>query len=270
MIASGAFVYCTLLAVQGLAAQLLSRRLFLRLSSFLHLAAFCLLLCVYFLEPLAISPMSLTAAQAHGWLAWSPSYWFLGLMQELNGSPAMAVLARRAWIALGAAIAASAVAYGLSYLRTLRRIVEEPDIAPQPRGGAWLPALGTPLSTALVQFSVRTLWRSRAHRVILAFYLGIGFAITILLLRSPAAQRLTEEAAVSDPWHEANAPLLAASIVMLGFWVVGTRAVFSLPLDLRANWILRISPVSGGTECRPPGVGRYGCWLSLRRGSPPR
>lgn len=49
--ASGAFLFCTVLAVQGFAAQLLSRRYFLRLSAFLQLAAFCILLGVYFLQP---------------------------------------------------------------------------------------------------------------------------------------------------------------------------------------------------------------------------
>lgn len=36
---------------------------------------------------------------------------------------------------------------------------------------------------------------------------------------------------------------------MLGFGVVGTRVAFSMPLDLRANWIFRITPVRGGLEC---------------------
>ncbi len=38
-------------------------------------------------------------------------------------------------------------------------------------------------------------------------------------------------------------PLLACSILMLGLWLLGMRIVFSLPLDLRANWIFRVTPV---------------------------
>jgi hypothetical protein len=32
----------------------------------------------------------------------------------------------------------------------------------------------------------------------------------------------------------------------MGFWVVGARVVFSLPLDLRANWIFRMTALRGG------------------------
>ena len=99
--------------------------------------------------------------------------------------------------------------------------------------------------------SVRALLRSRLHRVILAFYLGIGLAITIFFLKSPSAQRQLAAESASDPWRQVSAPLLASSIVMLGFWVVGTRIVFSMPLDLRANWIFRVTPIPGGSQCLP-------------------
>lgn len=69
MFAAGAFVFCSVLGVQGLAAQLLSRRQFLRLSSFLQLATFCLFVTVYFLQPMRATPAVLTAAQHHGRLA---------------------------------------------------------------------------------------------------------------------------------------------------------------------------------------------------------
>jgi hypothetical protein len=84
--------------------------------------------------------------------------------------------------------------------------------------------------------------------VILAFYLGMGFAFTIFLLKAPVMRPQLPEAAASDPWREANTPLLAASIVMMVLAVVGTRVVFALPLDLRANWIFRITGVRGGPE----------------------
>ena len=49
MLAAGAFIYCAVLGIQGLSAQLLPRRLFLRVSGFLQLCAFLLLfMCVYF------------------------------------------------------------------------------------------------------------------------------------------------------------------------------------------------------------------------------
>jgi hypothetical protein len=244
MISAGAFIFGSVLCIQGLASQLLPRRQFLRVSAFLQMAAFCLLVSVYFLQPPLTTPQALAGAQNQQLLAWLPSYWFLGLLQQLNGSmhPAVAGLARRAWFALAIVSLGTAT---LSYLRTLRKIVEEPDILPGSRRGSWLPRFGGAFETAVAQFSLRTLLRSRQHRLILAFYLGIGFAVTILFLKTPVAQRQLAAAPPSDPWRQVSGPLLASSIVMISAWVVGTRVVFSMPVALRANWIFRISPIGG-------------------------
>jgi hypothetical protein len=192
-------------------------------------------------------PSAILGAQSQGPPAWSPSYWFLGLFQQLNGSPALAPLAMRAWAGLAIAIGATAAAYALSYFRTLRRIAEEPDIVPGSCSGNWLPKFGNSVETAVVQFSIRTLLRSRQHRVILVFYLGIGFASTIFFLKSPVARQIST-ASAADPWHQPSMPLLAASILLMGFWVLGIRVAFSLPLDLHANWIFRIAPLRAGAE----------------------
>src|SRR5947208_6507381 len=85
MLAAGAFMFCCVLGLQGLAAQLLPRRLFLRVSSFLQIAAFFVMVAVYFLEPKLAAP-----GQSQPYIDWSPSYWFLGLFQQLSGSPALA------------------------------------------------------------------------------------------------------------------------------------------------------------------------------------
>jgi hypothetical protein len=100
MFVAGAFIYCGTLVIQGLAARLLPRRLFLRASGFFQMAAFCLFVCAYFLEPPVDGLKMLIAPQNRHLLVWLPSYWFLGLFHQLNGSmlPALAPLARRAWI----------------------------------------------------------------------------------------------------------------------------------------------------------------------------
>jgi hypothetical protein len=246
MLAAGAFIFCCVLGLQGIAAQVLPRRLFLRASSFLQLAAFCLLVSVYFLQPLVTGPLAIMSAQSGGRLGWSPSFWFLGLFQQLIGSPALDGLAKRAWMGLAIVLCVTATAYMLSYLRTLRKIVEEPDIVAGSGRAHWLPRFGNALNTAVVQFSLRSLLRSRQHRVILAFYAGIGFAVAILFLKSPLAQKQFGDVAATDPWSHVSVPMLASTIVLLGFWVAGVRVVFAMPLDLRANWVFRITPVRGG------------------------
>jgi hypothetical protein len=239
------FIFCCVLALQGFAALLLPRRWSLRASAFLQLAVFCLLVSGYFLQR---SPVTvLVAGPRQPWLSWIPSYWFVGLYQQLSGSlhPALEPFARRAWIGLTVAVCATAMAYAASYFRTIRKIVEEPDIAPSLRSG-WLPRFGRSFETAVAHFSIRSLLRSRQHRMIFAFYLGAGFAFTILFLNAPP-----EITGPTDggPWDTLSIPLLASTIMLMGFWVVGARVVVSLPVDLGANWVFRTTPFGAGAQC---------------------
>jgi hypothetical protein len=243
MLASGAFIFCCVLALQGIAALLLPRRLYLRASSPMQLSAFCLLICGYLVLPTAATPDAIAAAQANGPAAWEFSFWFLGLFQQLKGSPALPVLAHRAWIGSAALLLVTALAYALSYFRMLRKIVEEPDIVPSARGARWLPRFGDALETAVGQFSVRSLVRSRQHRIILAFYLGVGFALNVLLFKAPATRTM---AGASNP---VSPSILASTILLMLLSVIGMRIVFAMPLDLKANWIFRITPLQGGAPC---------------------
>lgn len=244
MFAAGTFIFSAMLTVQGF-AQLLPRQWFLRLSAVLQLTFFCLLLVAYFLQPAFSSVETLQDDQE--WLFWVPSYWFFALFQQLNGPipPQLAVLARRAWIGVALTVCGAGLAYLICYFRTLRKVAEQPDILPSPgRRLHWLPQFGGALATAVVRFSIRTLLRSRHHRVILTFYLGLAFGIAMFFGKSPELQ-----VSGIDPWHHANTTMLVTSIVLMTAAILGARIVFSMPLDLRANWIFRIAPIRGGTDC---------------------
>jgi CubicO group peptidase (beta-lactamase class C family) len=242
MLAAGVFVYGAVLGAQGLASQVLPRRLFLRLSGYFQMAAFCLIVGVYFLQPGFGGLDDLTIGSIGRVIQWLPSYWFLALYQQLNGSmhPALGPLAQRAWMGLAGVVCGAAVVYTLSYWRTLRKIVEEPDIMPGSLRLRWLPGFGSQPQTAIGQFALRTLGRSRQHRLIVGFYLGIGLAFSSLLLNGSGA-------GVNNPWREKSMLLWAASIMMMVLAAVGTRVAFTLPLDLRANWIFRVIGVRGGS-----------------------
>jgi hypothetical protein len=207
------------------------------------MTAFCLIVGVYFLQPGFGGLDELTVGSIARVIQWLPSYWFLALYQQLNGSmhPALWPLARRAWMGLAIVAGGSAVVYTLSYWRTLRKIVEEPDIVPGSRRWSWLPRFGSEPQTAIGQFTLRTLARSRQHRLILGFYLGIGLAFTSLLLNGSGE-------GINNPWREKSMLLWAASIMMMVLAAVGTRVAFALPLDLRANWIFRVTGMRGGLE----------------------
>ena len=233
--ATSTFVFCSVLSVLGWAAQLLARRTFLRFSAILQIAAFCLFLSMFFLEPPLAAPKALSDPQNQSLLAWLPSYWFLGLLQKLNGSAetAIASLARRALLGLLISGLSAAAAFLLSYLRSLHRIAEEPDITPRARRSRWAPLFGNGLRTAVLLFSIRTLLRSRRHRALLCFYLGIGFTIMTLTGRD-----------LHRSWHQVNVGFLVSSAIMLFAATVGTRVAFAMPLELRANWIFRIIPLT--------------------------
>lgn len=234
--ASGAFTYCLALCVQGAAAQLLSRRMFLRASSALQLGMFALVVLNYFLQPSFGELAKASHADVLRTVCWVPSYWFLGLFQQLNGPASLPFthLAAQAWMGFALFVAGAAVLYLGSYSRMLRSIVEEPDIAPGSGWGGWLPRFRDSAETALVQFTMRTLLRSRQHRMILAFYLGIGFALTAFAMR-------TQPTCIIAGSNGVAGPFLSATIILTILFLVGTRVVFALPLELRANWIFKVA-----------------------------
>ena len=81
------FVFCTMIAVQGIAIQALTHGAFLRWSSVIQCALFFLVLSLYFLMPPLATPQALASPANRTWYACLPSYWFLGLFQTLIGSP---------------------------------------------------------------------------------------------------------------------------------------------------------------------------------------
>jgi hypothetical protein len=239
MFLAAIFVFGASLALQGIAAQMFSYRLFLRISSSIQLVAFFLILAAYFLAP----PVNRLTP-------WLPSVWFLGLFQMLNHStsPAFGPLAARALLALSTVLAVAAVTYGMAFGRSVRRIVEQPDIAsadrsrPASRVGAWFARrlVPQPFERAILLFTARTMARSRQHRMLLAAYGGMGLAIGLAYARSIVYG--------NTRWDRPGVELLAGSFVLLFFAAIGTRAVFALPIALRANWIFRLTSMHSPTR----------------------
>ena len=151
-------------AIQG-------RQLFLRISSLLQFIAFTTLFAGYLLVPSLESIPALTNISNQRLLDCLPSYWLLGLFQQLNGTmrPAFVPLAERGWIALAIAFLSAVALLLLAWVMKLRRVVEQPDIVPRRPANGRLLSFGTAVSTALLQFSVRSLLRSRQHRLLYAF-----------------------------------------------------------------------------------------------------
>jgi len=130
------------LAVQRLAANLLPRQLFLRLSTFLQ--AGCLMPSASasnLFEPSLESPAVLIAPQNRRLLASLPSYWFLGFSGSSTDRPIphSFPLGRRAVIGLVFSVLGAAAALLPSYFRRLPKIVEQPEILLAARTATWSP-----------------------------------------------------------------------------------------------------------------------------------
>ena len=249
MLAAAIFVACTILCIQGILSQVLTFPLFLRISGVLQFVVFFVVLIVYFLKPPLATPAALLASKPSPWLLCAPSYWFFGLFHKLNGSAPGAVfdwLAKRALWALFASLLGMALGYALSYARTMRRILEQPDILPGRRSRAGENFLSqfqrillpNPLKRALILFTGRTLARSRHHRLLIAFYSGMGLAVA--LAYSDSLQERQR--------YQLNAAFLVASVVVLFFAILSVRVSFAFPHTLPANWIFRVTLIHRPSE----------------------
>jgi hypothetical protein len=240
MLLAGLFMFCCVLGVQGVTSLVLPRQMFLRLSALLQVGAFFLFFGVYILEPSLQVPRAHALPENLKQLTGLPSYWFFGLFQQLNGSmlPEFATLARRAWEGLGIAICGGFASVLLAYFRTMGKVVEEPDIMPGAHRIGWSPRFGSLLQTCVTLFSLRTLLRSRQHRVLLSFYLGTGLAIVLAYVKTPLGQKGFLHGPRGDV---VDVAFLVASLWTICFAVLGVRVVMAMPHTLRANWIFRMT-----------------------------
>jgi hypothetical protein len=248
------FVFLLLLGVQGVALHLLPHALYMRWSSLIQTAAFFAVLTVYFLTPPLAHPHALAVPENRLWYLLVPSYWFFGLFQVLTGSPnaALATLARRALAGVGSAALVAAGAYALAYARQMRRTVEQSGIAPgaAPWWRAIAPwaAIARVLARraperAILVFIGRTLARSRQHRLLLAVYAGMGLAYVF----SQMAYVLYHFKADNYGAIEGRAQTaMGIPLILLFFLIVGLRVSFSIPMEVRANWLFRLTDPFGG------------------------
>ena len=243
VLAAGMFIFAAMLALQGLAAQLMSWRLFMRLSGLLQLGALFAVIALFFVTP----PFALTMQHPGLLIQLLPSFWFTGLLHKLNGdsNPMLDSLAAIALRNLSVAVSLATIAWAMSWYRNMRRIVEAPDIAPSRRRGISARIVSfvaarlhsRAIDRAVLMFTARTIARSRQHRLLLAACGGIGFATAL------AFSRTFLEGRSRARWDEPNVPFLIAGLLLLYCSVAGMKAAFAIPLALPANWIFRLTAV---------------------------
>ena len=247
------FVFLLLAGLQGVALHLLPHALYMRWSSLIQTVAFFAVLTLYFLTPPLAHPHALAAPENRLWYTLVPSYWFFGLFQVLTGSDhfgrdaALIGLARRALAGVGLAALVAAGTYALAYARQMRRAVEQSGIAPSRH--AWSPwsAIAGVFARrgperAILVFIGRTLARSRQHRLLLAIYAGMGMAYVF----SQLAYVLYHFNAANYGALEGRAQTaMGIPLILLFFLIAGLRVSFSIPVEVRANWLFRMTDANG-------------------------
>ncbi|HEV2205464.1 MAG TPA: hypothetical protein VGR36_02925 [Candidatus Acidoferrales bacterium] len=166
--------------------------------------------------------------------------WFAGLCQHLRGlkDPVFAVLAKTAVIATAAVLALALGAYALSYRRCFAKssksishfaAVGRAIRRSRLRGVTDL-FLRTPFERACFRFTLRTLFRSEDHTLIVGGFTGIGIVLASEVLFQAAAEKNAEPSAAA----------LSIPLVVIYLLLLGLRFSFEVPVILRANWIFRL------------------------------
>ncbi len=242
---AGLFAFFGLLTTQAILLNLLPARLFARCSLTLQAG---LLIIV-----LAALPLLLWIPDLHAFMLqrpviawWLPPAWFLAWEEQMlgRGDRFTALLAARAEWALGGSIIAGFALYALTYGRSIAQVLESRKKTGERVWALHLSKLlhliaRSPGEAALLSFLMKTLARSRIHKLLLAAIGGACFSLVVdsfvsLFVR----EKILHHKFRRWEWHHAA---LSAPLVVSFFLVCGLTYIFLLPVEPRGNWIFRIA-----------------------------
>lgn len=238
------FFFFALIALQGLLLNVLRPRQFARVTGYLQGAAAATTLVLIVMSFSIQQQVTATLVRPE-FARWLPPVWFLGVFQTLSGDPdpAMHALTVRAVAALSGAIGLALLTYTLSYRRHRTLLVE--GVAVPVKSRPWhglvfdwfIPA---PRRQAVVVFLTRMLAGSAHHRLILMGYGGFGLA---LFLTGMIGMRK-----IVEPDRLVAANFVYAHLILLTAFLLGIRHLFSIPVELKANWAFQVTEGEGRGE----------------------
>jgi len=228
-------------AIQGVLLNLLRPRQFLRIAGSAQglLAGSMLILIVL---SFSIGPPIANAVIRPEIARWLPPVWFLGLCQAMSGDPdpVMHALAQRALGALAAAVVLVLAAYTVSYRRHRALMMEGAAIPGKERrryGAIFDLLVPDPRQQAIVVFLAKGFSANGPHRMVLMGYGGFGVAV--LLSGMIGMMGMVERT------HAVAARFVYAHVILLTFLLIGLRHLFSIPVELKANWLFQIAEREG-------------------------
>ncbi len=240
--AAALFTFLALLALQGVLISVLSYRVFERIAALVQLGTLLLILSLFFMMPDIAHPRVLARPENYRLAVWLPPLWFVGLYQWLlgGGTPVADSLARLAYTGLAVAAAVAGFVYGIGYRRHVRKVVEEEESALAPAGISpdvvgWIGRLcRDPVRAGVFRFVAQTMLRNRKHRVLLAVYCTAALGYVLEGIATMVRHG-------STAWNRPSAEAVSVPLIFSFFLFVGMRVLFTIPVDLKANWIFRMT-----------------------------
>ena len=246
--AAEAFVFFGIVAAQCIGLSLFGPNVAQRGA----VAVQVLLVILLLQMPMLLPPGSSYLLQADGAPAWrdiglvvaSPPFWFLSLFDCVAGygCGALAPLPQvAAALGIGTPVGAL-VLYAASYRRLTRLAIEGRPLSARGAwsglraGTSWLVAgsAQAPAAVAVCGFTLRTLIRSRQHRMLLAGWLGLALALILSSMVS-----LVVRSGIRAFAHPRTEPL-AAPLILAVLVLAGMRMIMALPTEVKANWVFRL------------------------------
>jgi hypothetical protein len=241
-VGSSLFIFAAIVMIRSIAALLGGPRLTAALGPPLQFFFIVALLCLVILCPAVSATRFVTNTRAN----WMPSAWFMGVFEQLRGSPRtvnmdvpVLTLARRAWFATPMAIAGALILSVLEFRRHTS-LAAAPSASVASLGGARLTRTLTrvlvgrnTIARTVADFILLTIARNPSRQVPIAINAAIGAAIVIAAL-SRSARDL---ASLMQP----RTVVLWIPLV-LSYWItIGVRASFLVPSELPASWVFRVN-----------------------------
>jgi hypothetical protein len=218
------FMFCALVVVRGLLVLLVSAHVAATVGSLLQFVFLSAVLC-FMMVPTATGQVL------------PPISWFAALFEAIRGSrqPAIGPLAQTALVVLPLSIAGAMAVTSAGYRKQMRAA-----LAPSARvaGTAWIrrrlaALIAGPdrVARAISDFILTTLARSRVQQAPIAIAAALGVAIISVAI-------VSREGGLAELRTPRTVVLWIP--LVLGYWVVvGLRAAFVLPTELKAAWVFR-------------------------------
>ncbi len=227
---AGLFVFFAITAIQGFCLNLFSPRSFARLSE--PMQAF-FVTAVIAAGPYVIDMPNWYAmiAARPNWMSFFPPAWFLGLYERLLGTHEVYFvrLSKIAALGLTASIVGAFAAYFVTYSRHAVRVLEE-SVRIRKRESSritgafnalWAALIKGPHDRAVFDFSIRTLQRSRRHRLLVGYTVGAALVVALEAVAPIIIAKFRSE----EPWYSWQLESIAAAPLIVGVVLVSAFAM---------------------------------------------